>query len=193
MKPRFYGSAPRGCLFIGFLGSLYTLVPFFAVAALGGIIALLAGNVTPAEMRGFINGELATIASLLILLLGGFLIVNKYPSIELTEEGLNVEVFVGRFVWRFVPWSEVTGVFWHGPFRRGPMFGEYEVYEVFVHVCRLTIWHRLLSLLSGADWTPGIILLPDMDFRDELAAAIEDRLRAEGRLRKEQRKDQPYQ
>jgi len=101
--------------------------------------------------------------------------INEYNQIRVIKDGLYVRVYVFRYSWKFVEWSDVLGIQlsfaldrWHKPLW-------------LINVRKLTYWHKLLSAQYGSGTQPCIVVSSDIIDRDELLDLIERKLKKKSR------------
>ena len=96
--------------------------------------------------------------------------VNQYNRIRATEEGLQVEVYIFRYIWKLVCWDEILELkLLSRPDRWGKP-------QWLLRVRRLTYWHRWISWQYQCGSDPGILINSDLVDRDELLKIIDDKL-----------------
>ena len=116
--------------------------------------------------------ELPELAAIIIGIPIGLAVVmptiNAYPEIKMTEDGLLVQIFVFRFVWKFIPWEDITELI------KPPYFNRLGLSVWVIQVKRLTFWHHLLGLIYTSKWKPVILVTSDIQEYNELIKIIQD-------------------
>jgi hypothetical protein len=107
---------------------------------------------------------------LLIAVTGLLQIVNHYNRIRVTEEGLYVEVYAFRYVWKFVSWDEVLEL------KLLTSLDRWRKPQWLLRVRNLTYWHRWVSWYHRCGFNPGIVINSDLIGRDKLLDIIEQKL-----------------
>lgn len=151
---------------------LWISLPLAAYIFLASVISLitLQAVLSRAFVAIFVSGYGFYIALRLTLQ-----IINEYNQIRITKDGLYVRVYVFRYSWEFVEWSDVLSIQlssaldrWHKPLW-------------LINVRKLTYWHKLLSAQYGSGAQPCIVVSSDIIDRDELLDLIERKLKKKSR------------
>ena len=156
-----------------FFWILFSLVAYLFFAT---IFALITGQ---AIIYRAVIVLFGTSFGLFIAVTGLLQTVNHYNRIRVTEDGLYVEVYVFRYVWKFVGWNEVVEL------KLLPSPDRWRKPQWLLRVTNLTYWHRWVSWYHGCGSEPGIVINSDLIGRDTLLDIIEEKL---SRMRVETRK-----
>jgi len=117
------------------------------------------------------------IAPIACFLAGGMLL-NVFPDLGISEEGLHVQFFAAR--WLFVPWRDVIGL----SIAPATAFSKTPVYVI--RVRKLTFWHRLLGFFMGSRTSPGVAFSSDIRDYDRLVKELKSRIeKAQGEVQVE--------
>ena len=95
--------------------------------------------------------------------------VNHYNRIRVADEGLHVEVYIFRYIWKFVRWDEVLEL------KLLPRPDRWGKPQWLLRVRHLTYWHRWISWQYQCGSDPGILINSDLINRDKLLTIIEER------------------
>jgi hypothetical protein len=131
------------------------------------LVAIITGQ---ANYGRAIPTLLASIIGLSIVMTVPLQVVNQYNRVRVTKEGLYIEVYIFRYLWKFVNWKDVMDLrLTYRPDRWGkPLW--------LVTVRNLTYWHRLISQQHHLGSYPGILISSDLVDREKLLTIIEERL-----------------
>jgi len=97
-------------------------------------------------------------------------IVNQYNRIRVAEEGLYVEVYAFRFIWKLVRWEEILEV------KLLPILDRWRKPQWLLRVKNLTYWHRWISWYYRCGSDPGIVINSDLINGDALLNIIDEKL-----------------
>ncbi|MBN2548107.1 MAG: hypothetical protein JXB15_03030 [Anaerolineales bacterium] len=97
-------------------------------------------------------------------------LVNQYNRIRVADEGLYVRVFIYRFIWMFLPWSEIIDT------EIAPILDRWMKPMFVIKVKKLTSWHKYLGQQYGVGFHPVILLASDLENRSELLRYINEKL-----------------
>jgi hypothetical protein len=97
-------------------------------------------------------------------------IVNQYNRIRVAEEGLYVEVYAFRYIWKFVSWDEILEL------KLLPRLDRWGKPQWLLRVKNLTSWHRWISWHYRCGSDPGIVINSDLINGDKLLDIIDEKL-----------------
>lgn len=146
---------------------LWISVPFLIFVFLGTVLSLIT------EQAKFSNAIMALAVSSYGIFIGITIpsqIINHYNRIRVDQHGLLVQVFVFRYVWKYVDWKDVIEV------RIIPALDRWGKSQWIIRVRELTYWHKLISRRYGCGSEPGIILTSDLIDREKLLKIVESKL-----------------
>ena len=106
-----------------------------------------------------------------VALIGALQNINQFNRIRVTEEGLYVEVYVLRYIWKLVEWKDVLDI------RLLPNLDRWRKPQWLLRVKKLTYWHRWISWRYSCGSEPGIIISSDVVGREELLDIIEQKMK----------------
>jgi len=98
-------------------------------------------------------------------------IVNQYNRIRVAKEGLYVEVYAFRYIWKFIRWNEILEL------RLLPRPDRWGKPQWLVRVKNLTYWHRWISWHYQCGSDPGIVINSDLMNGDKLLKIIDEKLK----------------
>lgn len=93
----------------------------------------------------------------------GLGLINFHPTVWVGDDGLAI-LFLGRRV--MIPWEEIVDV--------GAGFVPFG--HTLVRARRITLFHRLYSLLYSLSFLPGFVIGRDIENHDELLREIRERI-----------------
>jgi hypothetical protein len=94
-------------------------------------------------------------------------LINQFNTIRITEDGLLIEVYMFRFVWRLVKWEDVIDV------KLAPRLDRWGKSQWLIRVNQLTYWHKLISRHHGFGPKPSVVVNSDILEGIELLKIIE--------------------
>lgn len=165
-------TSPRsGCTLVVSIGALYMGLSIALLTILRKVLVLLTTTDLPsADLQSTLVDMVATLFFALAVLVVTFSMANQYPSVQVKPEGLLVRVFLWRFVWLLVYWGEIEEVISAPRKYYQPGRASQRVY--IIRANHLSPWLCLVSSMWHCGWRPGILLLPDMERREELLNTI---------------------
>lgn len=117
------------------------------------------------------------IAVLLVSILGVYIafsgplsLANQFNTIRVNDDGLHIQVYAFRYIWKFVAWKDVQSI------KLAPRLDRWGRSQWLVKVNKLTYWHRIISQYYGCGPEPVFVINSDLDGWDELIEIIEDKL-----------------
>ena len=96
--------------------------------------------------------------------------INYYDRIRVAEEGLYVEVYVLRYMWKLVEWKDVLDI------RLLPNLDRWRKSQWLIRVNELTCWHRWISWEFRCGSKPGILITSDLIDREELLKILDEKI-----------------
>jgi hypothetical protein len=143
-------------------------LPLIVYIFLASLLALIAGQ---AVVNRAIIGLIASALGFFLVITFPLQIVNQFNRIRVTTEGLYVEVYVLRYIWKFVEWKDVLDL------RLLPKLDRWGQPQWLITVRKLTYWHRWISWQYNALSQPGILISSDLIDREKLLRLIKDKVR----------------
>jgi hypothetical protein len=98
-------------------------------------------------------------------------IVNQYNRIRVAKEGLYIEVYVFRYIWKFIHWNDILEL------KLSPKLDRWGKPQWLLKVKNLTYWHRWISWQHGSGSDPSVLINSDLIGRDKLLDLIETKLK----------------
>lgn len=133
-----------------------------------------------ASLWALITGQAILIRAFIVLIgsaFGFFLVltgalqnVNQFNRIRVAKEGLYVEIYVLRYIWRLVEWKDVLDI------RLLPNLDRWGKPQWLIRVKKLTYWHRWISWRYNCGLEPGILISSDLINREKLLEIIDENL-----------------
>lgn len=97
-------------------------------------------------------------------------LINQFNKVRVAKNGLYVEVYVFRYIWKFVDWKDVLEL------KLLPLPDRWGKPQWLIKVRELTYWHKLISQHYGCGPQPGIVISSDLIDRDKLLDTVEGKL-----------------
>ncbi|MFT3894141.1 MAG: hypothetical protein QM730_21120 [Anaerolineales bacterium] len=101
---------------------------------------------------------------------GPLSLVNQFNTVRVNEDGLYIQVYAFRYVWKFVAWKDVQSI------KLAPRLDRWMRSQWLVKVNELTYWHRIIGQYYGYGREPVFVINSDMDKWDDLVEIIENEL-----------------
>lgn len=139
------------------------LIYFFSVSS----FALITGQ---AILNRAVATLLGSLFGLFVAITVPLQIVNQYNKIRVSKDGLYVEVYAFRYIWKFIDWQDVLDL---KPLSTVDRWGKQ---QWVIKVKDLTYWHKWISWQYRCGFSPGILINSDLLNREELLKLIEKRL-----------------
>ncbi|MBU0494686.1 MAG: hypothetical protein KKA73_06765 [Chloroflexi bacterium] len=102
----------------------------------------------------------------LLCFVAGGMVLNMFPDLGISEEGLHVQFFAVS--WRCVPWQDVIGL------SIVPATASTTTPVYVIRVRKLTIWHRVLGFFMGSG--TSIAFSSDIMKHDRLVKELKTRI-----------------
>lgn len=142
-------------------------LPLVTYVLLTTVFALLTGQ---AVLTRAIIALFGSIYGLFIAITIPLQIVNQYNRIRVTKEGLYVEVYVFRYIWKYIEWNDILNL------KLSPKLDRWGKPQWLIGVKRLTYWHRWISWQHNCGSGPSILINSDLIDGDRLLKLIEKKL-----------------
>jgi hypothetical protein len=142
-------------------------LPLIAYVFLESILALITGQ---ANLN---NATIALIASaygLFVVMTVPLQIVNQYNRIRTVKDGLYVEVYIFRYIWKFIDWGDILDL------KQLPKHDRWGKPQWLIKVKDLTYWHRWISWQHKSGLVPGIIITSDLIDQEKLLKIVQRKL-----------------
>lgn len=97
-------------------------------------------------------------------------LINQYNRVRVAKNGLYVEIYVFRYIWKFVDWKDVLEL------KLLPLPDRWGKPQWLIKVRELTYWHKLISQHYRCGPQPGIVISSDLMERDKLLDIVEKKL-----------------
>jgi len=147
-----------------FFSVFISLMAFLFLASIWGLVT------GQAILKGAIVVLIGSAYGLFYAITGTLQFVNHYNRIRVAKEGLYVEVYMFRYIWKFVAWEDILDITllaqldrWRKP-------------QWLIRVKELTYWHRWISWRYNCGSQPGILISSDLIDREKLLEIIEQRI-----------------
>ncbi len=147
---------------------LWISLPLMAYVILVTVFALIAGQAT---LDHAIINLFGLLFGLFLAITIPLVIVNQYNRIRVAEEGLYVEVYAFRHIWRLIDWDDILGI------RLSPRLDRWGKPQWLIRVKELTFWHRWISWLNNCGSEPSILINSDLIDGVKLLKVIEKKTR----------------
>lgn len=148
----------------GITGVVRTCLTFLGVFPLIGLVALIDMQ-TEAIMAGQANNlipVIGLIGVLVLLLIGWFALLNMFPAVQTSAQGIRVQFF--WFWWLFIRWEDVIGLYqWQISGKR----------IVIVVTRKLTPFHLIYGITYAEMLKPAFLISASIVKYDELIRTIE--------------------
>jgi hypothetical protein len=161
-------------------GLIYPIMGIIGLVTIFPASTLAAISFSQDMVRAFNRGEpidfdqlfwaLFSIGAIIAAFKGSLVIGNICNAIQVCDRGLKVRVFTLFRPWRFIPWSEVTGI------ETSSLIWHRDQLVWIIKVKKLTRWHKRLCYAYRVGYQPGIIITPYVQNRFELLDMVQKKI-----------------